>query len=382
MFLWQDLRYALRTLRRSPGFTILALLTLALGIGANTAIFSVVNSVLLRPLPFADPGCIIQIVDETPVGFGSLPHSFPKFTSVHVHARGFSALGALSFAQLQITGPAAAPPAELAGARVSEDFFRVFGVAPIAGRAFLEAENQPGGGAVAMISDSLWRNRFSSDRGVIGATINVDGAATTVVGVMPTAFDFPQGTEIWVPRIFESNVITPLQIQNGASFLLLYGRLANGVDSASALAEVEVISHQYDAQHPGFGDVGRRVGITPLGESIVSNVRLTLLVLLGAVGFVLLIAAANVANLLLARAAARQREVAIRAALGASRSRLLIQFLTESVLLSAIGGALGLLSAFWCIRILPRFISDFIPVSTEIRIDGAVLAFTAIAAVR
>jgi putative ABC transport system permease protein len=351
------------------------------GIGANSAIFSVVNSVLLRPLPYTDSGRIFQIVDNAPVGSGAISSSFPKFSFLHDHARSFSDIAATGFAEFQLTGPAKMAPVELAGARVSEGFFRVFGVAPIAGRPFLDSENRPGGRAVAVISDLLWRNRFGANPAVIGSSVGLDGASTTIVGIMPPGFDFPPGTEIWVPRVFDSNTITPLQIQNGASFLALYGRLANGVDAAAALAEVQVISHQYDAEHPGFGDIGRDIGTTPLRESLVGSVRLTLLVLLGAVGLVLLIAAANVANLLLARATARQKEVAIRAALGASRSRLLAQFLTESVLLSLSGALLGLLLAFSSIRLIPRFLVGFVPFSSEIHIDGTVLAFTVVIAV-
>jgi putative ABC transport system permease protein len=381
MLIWNDLRYAFRTFGTTPGFTTLAVLTIAVGIGANSAIFSVVNSVLLRPLPFTDSGRIVQIVDNARVGSGAISSSFPKFSFLHDHARSFSDIAATGFAEFQVTGPAKMAPGELAGARVSEDFFRVFGVAPTAGRPFLESENRPGGRAVAVISDMLWRNRFGANPAVIGNSVGLDGASTTIIGIMPPGFDFPPGTEIWVPRVFDSNTITPLQIQNGASFLALYGRLANGVDAAAALAEVQVISHQYDAEHPGFGDIGRDISTTPLRESLVGNVRLTLLVLLGAVGLVLLIAAANVANLLLARATARQKEVAIRAALGANRSRLLAQFLTESVLLSVSGATLGLLLAFSSIRLIPRFLAGFVPFSSEIHIDGAVLAFTVVIAV-
>lgn len=373
----QDIRFGLRMLVKSPGFTALALATLALGIGANTTIFSIVNSVLLRPLPYENPERIVQLADSTPVRGGQIPISFPKFSLFQQQARSFSALGAVAFARFQITGPPPAAPAEIQGARVSIDFFRTFGAKPTAGRTFLEDEERSGGNSVAVLSYRLWQNRFNGDPGVIGRNLGVDGSTATVIGVMPAGFEFPSGVEIWVPHVSEHSSLTRLQIQNGAGYLMLWGRLAGGATIHGAQAEAERIARQYDKAHPGFGDIGRGVTILPLRESLVSNVRQTLLVLLGAVAFVLLIASANVANLLLARAIARQKEVAIRASLGASRRRLLVQFLTESVLLAALGAGLGLLLSFWSIRLVTQMGSRLLPHAGEIHPDSKVLLFTA-----
>ncbi|HYL77744.1 MAG TPA: ABC transporter permease [Bryobacteraceae bacterium] len=373
--MWQDLRFGIRMLLKSPGFTALALATLALGIGANTTIFSVVNSVLLRPLPYEKPDRMVQISDVLTGGF--ITSSLPKYNFLHDHVRSLSAFAALSFGQFQIAGPSPAAPAEVGGVRVSADFFRVFGAKPSAGRTFLEEETQPGGNPVAVISNVLWQNRFASDPAAIGKTISIDGAPTTIVGIMPPGFEYPPGTEIWVPRFFEHPVITPVQIQRGASYLLYYGRLADGTDIGGAQSEISTLSRQYDESHKGFGDTERQMTVIQLRECLVGgDVRRTLLVLLGAVAFVLLIASANVANLLLARAIARQKEVAIRASLGAGRPRLLLQFLTESVLLAGMGAGIGLLLSLWSVRLIAGIGPQILPRADEIHVNATVLLFT------
>ncbi len=379
--MWQDLRFGIRILLKSPGFTALALVTLALGIGANTTIFSVVNSVLLRPLPYENPNRIVQIADLYPATGGIITSSFPKYSFLREHARSFSGVAAVSFGRFQIAGPTTAAPAEVEGVRVPVDFFRVFGAKPALGRTFLEQEDRPGGNAVAVISNALWQNRFGSDPEAIGKTFTVDGSATTIVGIMPAGFNFPDGIEIWMPGAFQHQVVTQVQIQRGASYLLFYARLADGVDIRRAQAEVSALSGQYDESHRGFGDVGRQMTVTPLRESLVSDIRQTLLVLLGAVAFVLLIASANVANLLLARAVARQKEVAIRASLGASGPRLFIQFLTESVLLATIGAGLGLLLSLGSMRLIAHIGPQMLPRADEIHVDVTVLLFTVAVAV-
>ena len=377
--MWQDLRFGIRMLFKSPGFTALALMTLALGIGANTTIFSVVNSVLLRPLPYEKPERIVQVSDRIPGGL--ITSSLPKFDFLRGHTQRFSALAAVNYGRFQIAGPLPAAPAEVTGVRVSVDFFRVLGSKPALGRTFLDEEERPGANSAAIISNPLWQNRFGSDPSAIGKTVTVDGSATTIIGVMPPAFNFPDGTEIWLPKIFEHSVVTQVQIQRGASYLQFYGRLADGVEIRSAQAEISTMSAQYDESHKGYGDVGRSMEVTPLRESLVSDIRQTLWVLLGAVAFVLLIASANVANLLLARAIARQREVAIRASLGASRSRLLVQFLTESVLLAGIGAGLGLLLSLWSMRLIAHIGPQVLPRADEIHVDFRVLIFTMAVAV-
>src|SRR5579864_852709 len=379
--MWQDLRFGIRMLLKSPGFTALALITLALGIGANTTIFSVVNSVLLRALPYQNPSRIVQLSDLYPATGGFITSSFPKFTFLRDHARSFSAFAAVTFGRFQIAGPAPAEPAEAQGVRVAVDFFKVLGAKPALGRAFFDEEERPGRNAVAVISNALWQNRFGSDPAAIGKTVTVDGSPTTIVGIMPAGFNFPDGIELWLPGVFQHQVITQAQIQRGASYLLYYARLADGVDIHSAQAEISALSGQYDESHVGFGDVGRQMTVIPLRESLVSDIRQTLLVLLGAVAFVLLIASANVANLLLARAIARQREVAIRASLGASRLRLLTQFLTESVLLASIGAGLGLLLSLWSMRLITHIGTLMLPRADEIHVDFRVLFFTAAVAI-
>src|SRR5258708_32246576 len=224
--MWQDIRFGIRIRPKSPGFTALALVTLALGSGANTTIFSVVNSVLLRPLPYQNPDRIVQVSDLFPATGGYITSSFPKFTFLREHVRRFSAFAAESGAQFQIARPAPAAPAEVRGARVSVDFFRALVAKPSAGRTFFDAEERPGAASVAAIGNALWHTRFESDAAAIGKTITVDGSTTTIVGIMPAGFDFPDDTQIWVPRIFEHAVITPTQIQRGASYLLYWARLA------------------------------------------------------------------------------------------------------------------------------------------------------------
>ncbi|HLG97059.1 MAG TPA: ABC transporter permease [Bryobacteraceae bacterium] len=378
----QDLFFGLRMLLKSPGFSALALVTLALGIGANTTMFSVVDSVLLRPLPYKDPDRIVQIEDRTPVGNALITSSFPKFNFFHDHARGFAAIAAASGGRFQISGPAMAEPIEVAGARVSTDFFRVFGVEPVAGRVFDAGEDRPGAKAVAVIGHALWQSRFAADPGVLGKTVTVDGAQAAIIGIMPPGFDYPAESEVWVPKIFEHPSITPVQIERGASYLFVYGRLADGTDRRAAQAEATALAAQYDESHKGFGDTDRPIRVDVLRETLVGDIRRTLLVLLGAVAFVLLIASANVANLLLARAVARQKEVAIRAALGASRMRLLGQFLTESLLLAFLGAGLGILLAGWSIGAIRQIGPGILPRAGEIRLNTTVLLFTiAVAAI-
>lgn len=377
----QDIRFAFRIFRRSPGLTALILFTLALGIGANATLFSVVNSVLLRPLPYSDPERIVQAYDLFPATGGMITSSFPKFGFLRERLKSFDAFAAVSFTRFQLAGPAPAAPAEVQGARVSSDFFRVFGARLARGREFTEAEQRPGGDAVAVISDGLWRGRFGADPAAVGRTVTLDGAETVITGIAPPGFDFPTGTDVWTPRVDVHAVVTPVQIQRGASYLFYYARLAGGVQIPAAEAEIAALSREYDSAHTGFGDVDRAMRVAPLRDSLVSDVRLTLLVLLGAAGFVLLIASANIANFLLARALARAREVAIRASLGASRGRLLTQFLTESVLLASFGAALGVLLSWWSMSLMARMSPDLLPRAGEIRLDGAVLAFSAALAI-
>lgn len=378
-----DLRYSLRMLLRAPGFAALAILTLALGTGATTAIFSIVNAVLLRPLPYNQPDRIVQIsAMRGPGGPTGTPLSYPKFSLLAGNTRAFDGVAAVSYARFHFGDDARHElPIEVSGVRVSRDFFRVLGVTPLLGRTFSDQENREGGDLVAILSYALWQSRFAGDPHVIGRSVAIDGGSTTVVGVMGPDFHFPSSSDLWVPRVFESTLLTRLQIENGGGFLFATGRLAPGVGARQATAELQTFDHQYDQNHPGFTDAGSISQIEPLRDQLVGNVRATLWILLGAVALVLLIAAANVANLLLARVLGRQKEIAIRAALGAGKARLVRQFLTESLLLAAVGAGVGLAIAFSIVPLVAKLGPDVLPRSEEVHISGAVLAFTTALAV-
>ncbi len=379
--MWQNVRFGVRMFVKSPGISALVLITLALGIGVNTTLFSVVNSVLLRPLPYEHPDRIVQVSDLFPATGSPITSSLPKYRFLREHAQSFDVLGAFSGYRFQISRFGQASAAEVDGARVSANFFRVFGVRPALGRAFAATEEEPGSPSVAIISNRLWQNRFGSDPAVTGKTIGVNGEPSTIIGVMPANFDFPAGTDVWIPGIYTHATITPLQIQRGASYLLFFARLAGKIDLAQAQAELSVLSRGYDESHKGFGDANRQMRIDRLRESLVSDIRTTLLVLLGAAGFVLLIASANIANLLLARTVGRQKEMAVRASLGASKSQLIRQLLTESLVLSGAGAFLGILISIWTIGLVPRVVGNFLPRATDIQIDAVVLIVTAVIAV-
>ncbi len=365
-----DLIQAIRMLRRNPGFTLLASITLALGIGANAVIFSIVNAVILAPLPFPDQQRIVQISD------GQVPSSLPKFTAYREQNQAFDEIGAYSETGFQTGATTAATPEELHGAHVTAGWFNVLGVHPARGRFFTAGEDRPGGAPVAILSHGLWQHRFASDPEILGKAIPVDGAQLTVVGIMPAGFDFPNESQIWVPRVFEHSAITRKQIDGGAGYLSVLARLKPGVPIQKATAELETISRRYAAAHIGNLDADRVPRIVLLKDELVEYVKPTLLMLFGAVGLVLLIAASNVANLLLVRGAERRRETAIRAALGASRGHLIRQLLVENLLISLIGSALGLLLAGWGVGLIGTLSGDILPRAADIRIDLPVLAFS------
>jgi putative ABC transport system permease protein len=366
-------------LRKNPGFTAVAMLTLALGIGANTAIFSVVNAVLLRPLPYSDSNELLAISQtDRASGTTGVPVSFTKFTEISEQNKSLASVAAFYPYTLSLVSER--EPELVNGMRISEDFFRVLGIAPLLGRSFLPEEETPGGNDVAILSDSFWHNHFAADPGLLGKTLSLDGKSVTVVGILPAGFHFPlqfPEPEVWLPRVSESSLLTPQQIHSGAGYLSMIARLGPGETISRAQAELSAIDGRYREQFGSYADATKyALTATSLEDSLVGPLRASLLVLLAAVGFVLLIACANVANLLLARATSRDREIGIRKALGATRARLVRQLLSESLLLALGGGALGMFLANTLMPAMRSLSPGAVPRLAEARIDASVLLFS------
>jgi putative ABC transport system permease protein len=360
-------------LLKKPGFTVVAVLALTLGIGANTAIFSVVNAVLLKPLPFERQEQLVQVWgSDQKRGRGQIPTSYPNFADWREQNQVFEHIAAYSESVAILTGVDA--PEQLSGVSTSGDLFAVLGARAAQGRVLTREDEQPGSPRVAVLSYGLWQRRFGANPALVGQQLMLDGVNTTVIGVMPQGFVFPINalkTEYWIPLNSQSET----NKERGANYLSIVARLKPGVGMAQAQAEMETIARRLEQQYPDR-NAGRSIRLVSLYEGIVGNIRPALLILLGAVGFVLLIACANVANLLLARAASRRKEIAIRTALGAGRLRIVRQLLTESVLLSIVGGALGLLLAIWGLDLLMAVIPSDLPRMGEIGLDARVLGFT------
>jgi predicted permease len=371
----RDARHALRGLLRRPGFAGVTILTLGLGIGANTAIFSVVNGVLLRPLPYADPDRLVMVNSAFPtLGFDEFWVSPPEYMELQERARSFEVLGAYRQGQLSIGG--GDRPERVNAAVASATLFEALGVPPLLGRTYTREEDLPGAEPVIVLSHELWQRSFAADPGLVGRSIDANGVPRTVIGVMPPGFDVDEsGIEAWQPLALD-----PANRENrGSHFLYVIGRLAPGVAHGSAVTELGQLVDGWQVQNPGMHTPDPEVhpmALTALREEVVGDVRQALLLLLGAVGFVLLIACANVANLLLARGEDRQKEVAVRVAMGAGRGRLLRQFLMEGVVLSALAGAFGVALAWASLEALRALGPGDIPRLREISLDGTVLMFT------
>lgn len=374
--LLQDLRFSLRVLIKNPGFTLVAVIALALGIGANTAIFSVIDSVLLRPLPYGNPDRLVrvsQVVEGEraggPGGGGGGPTSPANFVDWQNQNQVFQDMAAFNLAAFNLIGRE--EPERVLGVRVTPNLFDVLQVKPLLGRTFQSDDAMPDAEPVLVVSHSYFESHFGADPRALGSVLNLDGALYRLAGVMPADFEFGQGAQFWVPLIF-----TPQDLaERGLVYLSVIARLADGVSIEQARSGMNNVAVSIQQEFP-TGGATWSVGVVTLKDQFVGDFKGTLYILLGAVGFVLLVACANVANLLLARAAERVREIAIRTALGASRARLIRQMLTESVLLGLLGGGLGLLLAFWCVALLRRVNPGNIPRLDEISIDARVLGFT------
>ena len=363
-----DVRYAIRTFIHQPAFALTAILALALGIGANTAVFSVVYAILLKPMPFPEAQQLIYAYDTFPaVPFAAV--SWPKYVVLRDGSRTLTALGALAPGTVTITGRG--EPQQAIAMRVSGDFFKVFEVSPAYGRWLNRDDDVPNGGKAIMLSWGVWQRRFGGDPRIVGQTMTVNGDSYTVAGVMPPSFNYPAGTEVWVP------LAVPANTNNLGNFLKLVGRMKPGVTVEQASDDLRALSTAYNAPLK----LQRDEKVIGLHDFLTQFNRPMLLLMQGAVAFVLLVACANVANLLLARSVGRQRELSIRAAIGAGRFRLVRQLLTESVLLSCAGGVVGVLIASWLLRMFLSFApANFAGVQT-VRIDTQVLLFTLAAAV-
>jgi putative ABC transport system permease protein len=361
------MRFAVRMLRKNWSVSAIVVVVLALGIGANTSIFSVVNATLLRPLPYADPDKLVRLSEDSP-NVPQMSISYPNLLDWREQNKVFSGLAGMQFRSLNLTGKS--EPERLSGRAVSAEFFDVLGIKPAQGRSFAAEEDRSGANPACIISHGLWQRRFGSDPEIINKQISLSGASYTVIGVLPASYAFGTPTDVFVPLGLRADEMKERGSHPG---IYAIARLKPGVTVEAARAELIAMAQRIGEQ---YGMKGNSATLTPLREVFVDDIRTTLLILFGAVGFVLAIACANVANLLLARAATRHKEMAIRTALGAGRLRIIRQLLTESMLLALVGGGIGLLLAIWGIDLLRTAGADSLPSTAVVKLDGRVLIFT------
>jgi len=373
--LLQDTRFAFRMLRKNPGFTAVAVLTLALGIGANTAIFSVVYAVLLKPLPYTESGQLFNVFEVRPQdGITGTGWSYANFAELREQNRIFSEMAGSQKHQLTLTGRG--EPSVVNTSVVTPELFSLFGEKPLAGRMFLSEDGKPGAPPVVILSENLWRGPFGADPNMIGSSINLDKRSFTVIGIMPTAFRFPLFTEseqLWIPLV-QDPLFGSWMERRGGHWLQVTGRLKPGISMTQAQAELDAIISRFAKEFPAEND-GWKIRMVPLQQMIVGDAKSPLLVLLGAVGLVLLIACANIANLLLTRATSRAREIAVRTTLGAGRARMVRQLLSETAVLGLLGGVTGIALGYWGVQALSSLLPPSLPRVNAIRVDKLVLGF-------
>ncbi len=374
-----DLRCALRLVTKSPGFGAVAILTLAVGIGANTAIFSVANALLLRPLPYTAPDRLVVIsAEQKKSGTRGGPLSWPRFEFTREHSRSLAGLAAFTPEVFNLTG--LGDPEQVRAARVSWNFLDVLGVAPALGRTFRTEEDRPGGDPVVLVSASFWTRRFAGDHAAVGRHVTLDSKDYTIIGVLPPDFRFGffgSAVDIVAPRVFDLNLITPQQANGGTMFLTYVARLAPGVTIRQAQSEIDALSSRYRRENPKLPDADPSLiaRVDDLRDGLVASARPAVLILFGAVGLVLLIACANVGSIVLSRSLGRTREIAVRKAVGATRVQIVRQLVVESLVLALAGGALGTALSAWGVKALAALAGDNLPRAAEIGTDLPVLGF-------